>query len=104
MPSTGINGAPILILGLDEVLLLEEIMIESPLVKFRDPLFVKILEFKSEAVSLARRNLRSPPDNSGCIFQPVAWEKPFLAGLDSRERMLCNQKPGTPEQAVISDC
>lgn len=126
MASTGFNGEPILILSLDEALQLENIMIESDIVKYRDPIFIKFLEFKSEVISLAKRNLAEGPGDEERLFPRKSWEQPFLEragcvppnpGRNLRDTdrpyppasvaeppVAGGVRPAVPEQSWLSEC
>ncbi len=83
MASTGINGAPILILDLAEVLRLEHLLTESSEIQVNDPLFLKVLEFKADVVAMARRKEAAVPS----IFPQSDWKAEALAK--------CLQRPET---------
>ena len=52
MPSTDIDGSPILILKSVDALRILDILIEADDVGYSDPLFQKLLRFKSELAGL----------------------------------------------------
>lgn len=54
MPSTDINGQPILILSRPEAYRVMEALCEDPKMQVTDPLFLKVTRFIGETVSLEK--------------------------------------------------